>query len=389
MFRRIINISKNNSLFIFGARGTGKSTLLEGQFKGAGTLWIDLLTDADESRYGRDPDELTRVLEAGIYQCVVIDEVQKAPKLLDIVHHEMGKHKKTQFVLTGSSARKLKRGMANLLAGRAFTYHLFPLTAFELGDAFNLKNSLELGTLPKLFEYESREEKNDFLRSYAKNYLREEILVEQLVRQLNPFRDFLEVAAQCNGTILNYSKVAKDIGVDDKTVTNYFSILEDTLIGFHLPAFHRSVRKQQRMSPKFFFFDPGIVRALNNTLRVELLPQTYAFGNAFEHWVILECFRLNEYYQLDYRFSYLQTKDGGEVDLIIQRPGKAELLVEIKSTVKVTGEHTAKLNRFQKSWGISCEAEVWSLDNVQKKDDGVLCIDWQTALKKHFINEVA
>ena len=357
MFQRIKKLSKNNSFFLFGARGTGKSTLLKQQFQTKETLWIDLLTDADENRYGRHPDELSRALEAQPYSRIVIDEVQKAPKLLDVVHHEMEKQKKRQFILTGSSARKLKRGSANLLAGRAFTHPLFPLTFLELGDAFNLKDCLEFGSLPKLFAYHDKEEKNEFLRSYVKNYLKEEISVEQLVRQLNPFRDFLEVAAQSNGKIVNYSKIANDIGVDDKTVYNYFSILDDTLVGFHLPAFHRSVRKQLRTSPKFYFFDPGIVRALDNTLRVELLPQTYAFGNAFEHWVILECFRLNEYRQLDYKFSYLQTKDGSEIDLIIQRPGKPELLAEIKSASRITDQQCGRLKHFQKSWGSPCETE--------------------------------
>lgn len=384
MVGRIIKLNKTNSFFLFGARGTGKTTLLKQGFQGEETLWIDLLTDADESRYGRHPDELSQVLKQGNFHRVVIDEVQKAPKLLDIVHHEMEKRKTVQFILTGSSARKLKRGSANLLAGRAFTHHLFPLTTFELRDHFDLREALEFGTLPKLFEHRGPEGKNNFLRSYVKNYLKEEILVEQLVRQLNPFRDFLEVAAQTNGTIVNYSKIAKDVSVDDKTVRNYFSILEDTLVGFHLPAFHRSVRKQQQTAPKFYFFDPGVVRALNNTLRVELLPQTYAFGNAFEHWIILECFRLNEYYQLDYRFFYFQTKDGGEIDLIIQRPGEPELLVEIKSASRVLEEHTAKVRRFQKTWGLECHAEVWSLDTLSKNDGGVECLHWQKALQKHF-----
>lgn len=384
MFGRIIKLNKNNSFFLFGARGTGKTTLLKQGFQGKKTLWIDLLTDRDESRFGRRPDELSQVLKQGSFHRVVIDEVQKAPKLLDIVHYEMERRKEIQFILTGSSARKLKRGAANLLAGRALTQHLFPFTTSELGGQFNLREALELGTLPQMFEYRDREEKNAFLRSYVRNYLKEEILVEQLVRQLNPFRDFLEVAAQSNGAIVNYAKIARDIGVDDKTVHNYFSILEDTLIGFHLPSFHRSVRKQQQTSPKFYFFDPGVVRALNNTLRVELLPQTHAFGNAFEHWVILECFRLNEYYQLDYQFFYFRTKDGGEIDLVVQRPGEPELLVEIKSTSRVTEEHTAKVRRFQKTWDRPCEAEVWSLDTLAKMDGNVSCLHWQEALQKHF-----
>lgn len=151
--------------------------------------------------------------------------------------------------------------------------------------------------------------------------------------------------------IAGQSSIARDIGVDDKTVMNYFSILEDTLIGFILPSYHRSIRKQQRQAPKLYFFDTGVVRALNQTLRVELLPQTYAFGRAFEHWVILECHKLNHYYKLDYRFSYLRTKDGAEIDLIIQRPGQPDLLVEIKSTERVAHEHTTKLKAFHESWG--------------------------------------
>jgi uncharacterized protein len=383
MFQRSQNLSDNNSFFLFGARGTGKSTLLQQRFRDAQTLWIDLLAEADEDKYGRHPDELTHALAQDTYRRVVIDEVQKAPKLLDIVHREMERHKEIQFILTGSSARKLKRGLANLLAGRAFTYALFPLTTAELGEQFQLSETLECGTLPKLYEYVNRDDKHEFLRAYVKNYLREEIQIEQLVRNLHPFRDFLEVAAQCNGMIINHAKIARDIGVDDKTVRNYFSILEDTLIGFYLPAFHRSIRKQQREAPKFYFFDPGVVRALHGTLRVELLPQTYAFGRAFEHWVILEAYRKNEYQRLDYRLSYLQTKNGVEVDLVVRRPGASDLLIDVKSATRVTQEHSSSLARFVREWDRPCEAVIWSLEEDGKVIDGVQCRHWREGLK-HF-----
>ncbi len=383
MFRRIQKLNKINSFFLFGARGSGKTTLLQKVVGTADTLWIDLLTDADEERYGRTPDELSHVLKRKKIAHVVIDEVQKAPKLLDIVHLEMERRKDVQFVLTGSSARKLKRGSANLLAGRAFTYHLYPLTHMELSSQFSIKDALEFGTLPRLFAYSTREDKNEFLRSYVRTYLKEEIQMEQLVRNMNPFRDFLEIAAQSNGRILNYSRIARDVHVDDKSVANYFSILEDTLIGFFLPPFHRSIRKQQRESSKFYFFDPGVVRALNGTLRMELLPKTYAFGDAFEHWVILECFRLNDYYSLDYKLSYLRTKDDVEVDLIVQRPGKGDLLVEIKSSTQIKQEHVSHLKLFQRDWGERCTAEVWSLDSVEKEVDGVVCLHWTTGLQNY------
>lgn len=382
MIDRIQLLSKNNSLFLFGARGTGKTTLLEKLYSGDETLWIDLLKDSDENLYGRNPDELSSILETKKFRRVVIDEVQKAPKILDVVHREIEKRKNLQFILTGSSARKLKRGSADLLAGRAFTYHLFPLTSKELGDNFNLKDALEFGSLPKLLEYSEKEDKNDFLRSYVRTYLREEIQIEQLIRNLNPFRSFLEIAAQSNGKIVNYTKIAKDIGVDNKTVYNYFSILEDTLIGFFLPSFHRSIRKQQREAPKFYFFDPGVARALAGTLRVELLVQTYAFGDAFEHWVILECHRINEYKKLDYKMSYLRSKSGAEIDLVVQRPGDKDLLVEIKSANRITKEHVSKVRRFMNDWGRPCCAQIWSLDKNAKIINEVECLHWKDGIER-------
>lgn len=381
MVERTQKLSENNSLFLFGARGTGKTTLLNQLFFGKETLWIDLLKDSDEDIYGRRPDELSHALESKEYNRVVIDEVQKAPKLLDIVQYEIEKRKNIQFILTGSSARKLKRGSGNLLAGRAFTYHLFPLTTFELGKLFDLKDVLEFGSLPKLLQFTNYEDKNEFLRSYVKTYLREEIQIEQLVRKLNPFKDFLEISAQSNGKIVNYSKIARDIGVDDKTVYSYFSILEDTLIGFTLPAFNRSVRKQQREAQKFYLFDTGVTRALKGTLRVELVPQTYAFGEAFEHWVILECQRINEYKKLDYKLSYLRTKSGSEIDLVVQRPGAPDLLIEIKSTTQVNAEHVSQLKRFKEDWGQPCEAQVWSLDKNIKIINGIKCLFWSNGLE--------
>lgn len=382
MFDRTQQLNKNNSLFLFGARGTGKTTLMERLYSGDETLWIDLLKDSDEGLYGRNPDELSNILGTKKFRRVVIDEVQKTPKLLDIVHREIEKRKDLQFILTGSSARKLKRGSADLLAGRAFTYNLFPLTSKEIGDDFNLKDVLEFGSLPKLWEYSEKEDKNEFLRSYVRTYLREEIQIEQLVRNLNPFRNFLEIAAQSNGKIVNYTKIANDAGVDNKTVYNYFSILEDTLIGFFLPAFNRSIRKQQHEAPKFYLFDPGVTRALAGTLRVELLPQTYAFGEAFEHWVILECYRANEYKKLDYKMSYLRSKSGAEIDLVIQRPGDKDLLIEIKSTNRITKEYVSKARRFMNDWGRPCHAQIWSLDKNAKVINGIECLYWREGIQR-------
>ena len=387
MVYRLQKLHKINSLFLFGARGTGKTTLLKEVFgTNKGTLWIDLLTDEDEECFQRNPDELIEILKGGIYSRVIIDEIQKIPKLLDIVHKSLEIYKNIQFIMTGSSSRKLRRGAANLLAGRAFVYNLYPFTYFETLDVFSLEETLNFGNLPRVFEYNLNEDKKDFLKSYSRTYLKEEIQMEQIVRKMDDFRNFLEVAAQVNGQILNYSKISRDVGVDDKTVAQYFQILEDTHIGFLLPSHHRSIRKQQISSPKFYFFDLGVKKALERSLDVLISPQTYAFGQAFEHFIILECYRLNEYFKTDYRFSYIKSKEGQEVDLVINRGKKKEILVEIKSSEKVTEDDIKGLKKLVSYWDRPYEVQLWSQDKVDKTLEGVTCLHWKQALEKIWKN---
>lgn len=384
MFRRIQKLNKSNSLFLFGARQTGKTTLLRDLFRGSKTLWIDLLSESDEDTYGLHPDQLSFEIATNEYDRVIIDEVQKFPKLLDVVQIEMEKNKYIQFILTGSSSRKLKKGGGNLLGGRAFYYSLFPLSFLELGEEFKLDQVLRFGSLPKVFSFETDDLKHEFLRGYVRTYLKEEILVEQLIKNLDPFRDFLEIAAQGNGKILNFSKIANDIGVEDKTIKSYYQILEDTLVGFILPSFHRSIRKRQRVSPKFYFFDSGVKRAIDRTLSVNLVPQTFAFGDAFEQLVVTEVFRLNEYYKKDFKLSYLRTKDDVELDLVIERPGLADLLVEIKSTTRVRFEDCKSGLSLSSAWDKTCELQVWSLDKTEKKIESAHCLYWQKAISELF-----
>jgi predicted AAA+ superfamily ATPase len=384
MVGRIQKLSKTNSLFLFGARGCGKSTLLNELFGRSKTLWIDLLQADSEDQFRRDPDQLSFLIEKQKPRRVILDEIQKIPKLLDIVHREIEKHPEIQFVMTGSSARSLKRGAANLLAGRAFEYHLFPLTTNELGEDFRLEKVLRFGSLPKLLHLKTNNEKSEYLRAYARTYLKEEILQEQIIRNIEPFQDFLEVAAQSNAKILSYSKISRDIGIDDKTVKNYFSILQDTYLGFFLPSFHRSIRKRQREAPKFYFFDQGIRRALERSLSVELLPKTHAFGEAFETWIVQECFRMNEYLKKDFRLSYLRTQSDVEIDIVIERPGQPDLLVEIKSGDRLREEDVKRLAGVAKDWDRDCAAHVWSQDSQAKTILGVDCLPWQEALKELF-----
>jgi len=382
MFRRCISLPPENSFFLFGARGTGKTTLLHSLFPEGSTLFIDLLDPEEEALFGRTPQELERRI-SGLpesIQRVVIDEIQKAPRLLDLVH-KLIETTSLQYVITGSSGRKLRRGASNLLAGRAFVYNLFPLTHREIGDAFDLSAALQWGTLPKVFQYAANEDRRQFLRAYALTYVQEEIRVEQLVRRLDPFRQFLEVAAQTNTRILNYSKIADDVGVDTKTVQSYFTILEDTLVGTLLAPYHASVRKRQRKNPKFYFFDIGAKRALERALTVELREGTYAFGEAFEHFLIVEIMRLSSYAKNDWRFSYLKTEGDAEIDLIIERPGMPKALVEIKSGNRVTERDTLAVNRFYPDL-VPAEAFCLSRDPHEKKIGSVWCLPWRTGIAR-------
>lgn len=375
----MLNHSNSSSFFLFGARGVGKSTYLKHQF-GADFHYINLLEDTWESRYRSHPDLLISDLQAlkSAPTWVVIDEIQKVPKLLDVIHHliESTNHK---FVLTGSSARKLKRGSANLLAGRAFDYRMFPLTFVELGEKFSLDHVLRWGSLPKTFSL-SEENRAEYLRSYCQTYLKEEILQEQIVRNGGAFKDFLEVAAQENGKNLNFSKIARDVGVDTKTAQSFFQILEDTLVGFMLPAFHRSKRKSLNQQPKFYIFDLGVKKAMEKSLSDSITEGTSAYGFAFEHFVINEIYRLNNYQRLDYNLSHYQTSGGGEIDLIMHR-GRKTLAIEIKSTKSIDPIEVEKLARVAEGVPGSTTYYI-SQDPIASRVGKVSCLNWKDFLSR-------
>jgi uncharacterized protein len=300
-------------------------------------------------------------------------------RALDVVHREI-EQRKVRFALTGSSARKLKRGDANLLAGRAFVYNLFPMVAEELGESFDLGQALRWGTLPRIFALARDDEREAFLDAYVHTYFKEEVVAEQLVRKVEPFRNFLEVAAQANGSILNRSKIAEDVGVDDKTIKTYFDILQDTLLGFFLPAYHKSVRKQQISAPKFYLFDCGVKRALENLSGVPL-GSASEFGRAFEHFVICEAVRLNSYFRRKYKFSYLATKGGLEIDLVVERPAHRTVLVEIKSSTEVFPRHLAHLEAVAAEHP-EFEAYCLCRECSARKVGEIHILPWQEGLKQ-------
>lgn len=377
----MLNPSPSKSFFLFGARGTGKSTYLREQWDKP-HHYINLLLEKWETRYQRNPDLLISDLDAlnSNPTWVVIDEIQKVPKLLDIVH-EIIESKKIKFALTGSSARKLKKSSANLLAGRAFRYELFPLSHNELKEKFNLDFILNWGSLPTVFDLEE-DDRKEYLMSYTRTYLKEEILQEQIVRNGTTFSQFLEVAAQQNGKTINFSKIARDIGSDTKTAQSYFQILEDTLIGTIIPAYSNSTRKSVKLQPKFYLFDLGIKRAMEGSLSSLISPRTSAYGSAFEHFCILEILKLNSYYRKDFRMSHYQTTAGGEVDLVL-RDNKNIYAIEIKSSSNIDPIEIRKLERIAEPLKPKKIFYI-SQDKTRSQIGKVTCLNWMDFMDELF-----
>ena len=380
MFRRTLKPLKTNSFLILGARGTGKSTLVKELLKNKTTLEINLLDPITYEQATLGLEELIAKINSAASdgKWIFIDEVQRAPKLLDVAQMLIDNNK-TKFALSGSSARKLKRGAANLLAGRAYTYSLHPLTFEELGEEFDLNKYLAFGGLPHSWNITNDNERVLYLRSYVASYLKEEIAEEQAVRKLEPFAKFLQVASQTSGQILNYSNISKDVGVSDQTVKTYFQIMEETLLGFTLPAFDQSIRKSQGKSPKFYLFDTGVLRTLWRTIDQPLLESNYQYGNLFEHFVINQIKNKAEYLKKDFRYSFLRFQEGEEIDLIIDRPGKPLALIEIKSTKKVKVEHTQALKKISSDFK-NAELFLLSRDPDKKEFDSLQCLPWQEGI---------
>jgi predicted AAA+ superfamily ATPase len=384
MYRRIAKPLLSRSFFIFGARGTGKTSLLQKLLpENDSTIWIDLLDDELYKRLIANPSYFEELIPSNFgKECwVVADEIQRIPSLLNYVHRLIEK-RNLNFALSGSSARKLKRNSANLLAGRAFNNFLFPLTNQELGSHFDLSFILNWGSLPLIFSLKSDEERREYLRSYVNNYIRQEIREEQVIRRLDPFIKFLESAAQCNGKIINASQIGRDSGTDSKAIVRYYQILEDTLLGFFLDPYHRSVRKIQSEKSKFYLFDLGVKRALQNDLNSTISDKSFAFGDAFEHFFIAECYRLRHYLRVEEKSFFLRTKDDVEIDLIIERKGGEIYAIEIKSSEKVDENKLSGFIKLAKDikakhiWVVSREKRVRTLES------GVQVLPWEEAIKR-------
>lgn len=327
-----------DNTFLFGARQTGKTTLLLQLFPDA--RFYDLLESNTFERLQRNPSLLRQDLEmCESGTLVIIDEVQSLPILLNEVQWLIVR-KGIRFILSGSSARKLRRGGANMLGGRAMQTNLYPLVSAEIPD-FDLIKAVNQGMIPR--HYLAKADKYwAMVQAYVAVYLREEIKAEALVRNLSTFTRFLEAAALTDGEMVNYSNIAQDCGIDSKTVAAYFSILEETLIGYMVPAYSKVVKRKVRQAPRFYYFDVSIPNYLLG--RRALQPGSTDFGHAFEHLVIQEIVAYLGYHGKLEKLSYWHTYNDYEVDVVL---GDAEVGIEIKSTVEVQSRHLHGLKAFK------------------------------------------
>jgi len=344
MISRSLQFPPRSSCLLLGPRQTGKSTLVRSVLP-ADAWVVDLLHHDAFLRYSKEPAQFRLEAEARIRagaRTIFVDEVQRVPELLDEVHGLIERHR-VRFLLTGSSARKLKRRGTNLLAGRAVTRRLHPLTLAEQGESFDLERTLRLGSLPAVITSPEREA-IDLLRTYAQTYLREEVQAESLVRNLGGFARFLDVAAGQSGELLNYSAVGRGASLATRTVQEYYHILEDTLIGCRLDPWRKSPRARLVGHPRFYLFDTGVTNALNRRLTARPDPQLE--GRLFEQWIVLEVARAIDYAESEARPFFWRTHVGAEVDLLIEKHGRLVLAVEIKSAKRVSGADLSGLRSF-------------------------------------------
>ncbi len=277
-----------------------------------------------------------------------MDEIQRIPALLNEVQYLISEYDKVQFILTGSSARKLKRGSANMLGGRALVKHLYPLTTKELGKDFDLDEVLRYGSLPSILLSKNKTDKQDSLHSYVHSYLKEEIKAEGIVRNFSAFSRFLDLATAEFSHLVSYSSIARDCGVSEHTIKSYYEILEDTLIGLKLEPWNKSIRKRLVKQHKFYLFDTGVTNAINRLLS-STFEQSY-YGRLYEQFVILEVFRHLQYHSQESSIYFWCTNHGAEVDLLIEKHGKIQAAIEIKSSATIKSAHFSGLRAFQEEY---------------------------------------
>ena len=374
--RQIFEGSGNESLFLWGARQTGKSTLLKECFPDA--LLFDLLLTNNYERFVKNPGLLHDIILATpSVSLVIIDEIQRIPELLNEIHWLIV-NKGIRFIMSGSSPRKILRSGSNLLGGRALRYELYPLTSSEI-PGFDLLRALNNGLLPKHYDATHAEK---LLSAYIGSYLRDEIAAEAQLRNVTTFSRFLEIAALTNGEIVNYTNIAAETGVSAPTVKEYFQILEDTLLGRYLPSFQKKPKRRVIQAPKFYLFDVGIVNSLLNRGKIEF--GTEVFGKAFEHFIYQEIYAHSRYSDLNYPIAYWRTASQLEIDFVL---GDHEAAIEVKSTNFANHRHSRGLNAFAEEYTVK-KLLLVSNDPYPRMIDNVLVLPWQIFLQRLWNGEI-
>ena len=341
MYSRLIVPPVNKSFFLFGPRGTGKTTWVKSTFPEA--IYLDLLEAELYNDLLANPGRLESLIPKNFKSWVVIDEVQRIPELLNEVHRLI-ESEKFKFILTGSSARKLRKKGQNLLGGRALTYFMHPLTASELKNDFNLSKAMQFGQLPSVY---GEEDPKKYLEGYVNTYLEEEVRQEGLTRNIGAFARFLEIASFSQGGVLNVSAISREAAVERKVAENYFSILEDLLIGYRLPVFSKKAKRRLITHEKFYFFDAGVYRTLRPAGPLDL-PEMID-GAALETLFFQELLAINDYLNLGYKLFYYRTASGAEVDFVLYGP-KGIKAFEVKRTARPTPAMFRGLKAFSQEY---------------------------------------
>ncbi len=368
---RLLNLTDlltRKSFFLFGPRATGKSTLIKRQLSETATV-IDLLDSRLYLRLLGSPHDLESIIDSGNKtDIVVIDEIQRIPELLNEVHRLI-EDKKITFLLTGSSARKLRRGKANLLAGRAWESRMFPLIRNEITE-FNLDRFLQYGGLPAVYLSNYPDEE---LNAYVNTYLKEEIMAEGLIRKLPPFSRFLRSIAMANGEMINFTKLANDCQAPPSTVTEYIGLLEDTLVGFLLPAWMESRKRKAIRTAKFYFFDPGVTHMLAGTQALDRNSNLYA--KSFEQFIWMEIRAYLSYRRKKKDLTYWRSTHGYEVDFLIGR----ETAIEVKASQKVSDRDIKGLMALEEE-NIFKNYIIVSQDPINTLNDNFQALYWEKFL---------
>lgn len=376
--KRTLDIQKlleKKSHFLFGPRATGKSSLIKQELQER-ALVIDLLHADTYMRLLENPSKLENMVALSQKPLVVLDEIQRVPELLNEVHRLI-ENQSLCFLLTGSSARRLKRQGVNLLAGRARQAELFPLTYHELPD-FDLQSYLQYGGLPIIVLSDDPAEDLD---AYVNTYLEEEIKAEALVQKLPAFSRFLQLSALTSGTTLNYSSIASDAGVSAVTLREYYQILQDTFLGFHVLPWTNSVKRKASSTGRFYYFDVGVK---NRLAKIRSIPEfSELYGQAFEHFIAMELRAYISYSRKKVELNFWRTIEGIEVDFIIG----GEVAIEVKSSQKISKKHFKGLKYLQEE-KLMKEYYLVSQDPIGMKENGVFILHWEEFLKRLWNGEV-